>query len=154
MNDDLNSFAQLPSFWAGRPASVSREIYTSLCVKRPIASTPWPKATGSWSPGNPGVGGGRSGAINMVDVEGDPIYAMPKYLLVPPQLKFLAQQIYTSRLVNDFTIGVARPTDNPFRDRFEAVSSPFLSASGIAGSSASTFYLLADPSILPVISDN
>ena len=74
---------------------------------------------------------------------------MPAKLVVPPALKFLAEQIYTSTQLGSGSSG--SPTDNPFRGRFKVVSSPFLSLSGLAGSSATTWYLFADPAMLPAL---
>lgn len=84
-----------------------------------------------------------------LDADSEPIYAAPKILLVPPGLKFLAEQIFTSAaLVGGSTAG---PEDNPFRGRFQVESSPYLALAALSGSHASTWYLLADPENLPVI---
>jgi hypothetical protein len=51
----------------------------------------------------------------------------------------------------DFTAGPnkARPTDNPFKGRFEVLSSPYLQLTTTPGNSPSTWYLLANPTMLP-----
>jgi hypothetical protein len=50
----------------------------------------------------------------------------------------------------DFTAGPnkARPTDNPFKQRFEVVSSPYLQLPTYPGNSPTTWYLLAQPYLL------
>jgi hypothetical protein len=41
------------------------------------------------------------------------------------------------------------PSDNPYAGRFKVVTSPYLSLPTLPGNSSSTWYLLADPNILP-----
>lgn len=84
-----------------------------------------------------------------LDADSEPIYAAPKILLVPPGLKYLAQQIFTSAMLGSGSSG--SPTDNPFRGRFQVESSPYLALAALAGSHASTWYLLADPAMLPAV---
>lgn len=84
-----------------------------------------------------------------LDADSEPVYAAPRLLVVPPGLKYVAQQIYTSAALVGGASAV--PEDNPFRGRFEVKSSPYLALAALSGSSATTWYLLADPKMLPVI---
>jgi hypothetical protein len=150
VNDDLGSFTSAVA-QLGRRAriAVERALSTLLCEATDVFYT---VARGNRLVGPldiTGLGAAEGALLGMADGNGDPIYAMPKLLLVPSQLKFMAEHIYTSSLVNDYTPNVARPTDNPYRNRFQVVSTPFLSSAAISGSSPSTWYLLADPALIP-----
>jgi hypothetical protein len=150
INDDLNAFRSLPTQLAKKARiAAEKALYTALMEASDVFYT---TARGNRLTGAIGVtelGAAEAALLSMVDLNGDPIYATPRYLVVPPALKFFAEQIFTSTLVNDFTTGKARPTDNPFKGRFEVITSPFLSTAALAGSSASTWYLLANPMLLP-----
>jgi hypothetical protein len=152
VNDNLNAFLQLPAM-LGRKAAVA--IEKSLYLQIAGASdTFYSTAQGNRLVGALGItelGAAEAALANMADAWGDPIYAMAKFLLVPPALKYMADQIYTSALVDDFTPGpnTARPTDNPFRGRFEVLASPYLQLTTVPGNSPTTWHLLADPLILP-----
>lgn len=150
INDDLNSFRSLTAQLARRARiAVEKALYTLVCES---SDTFYTAARGNRITSN-GLGisalaAAEAAQYNMADVNADPIYATSRWLVVPPALKFLAEQIYTSERVNDLS-GGPKPTDNPFRGRFSVVSSPYLSSSTITGSSATTWYLLADPLMLP-----
>jgi len=83
---------------------------------------------------------------------GDPIYAMGSRLVVPPALKALADAIYVSEKI----VGSSeKPEANTMRGRAKPITSPFLQLStgsrALAGASASTWYLFADPAMLPFL---
>lgn len=151
INDDLNAFRSLTAQLSRKARiAVEKALYTVLCEGSDVFFTAGQgnKLTGSL--GITELGAAEAALMNMTDAGGDPIYAMPKLLLVPPALKFLADSIYTSAQVNETTTtNKMRPMDNPYRGRFQVVSSPYLSSSAITGSSATTWYLLADPMVLP-----
>jgi hypothetical protein len=152
VNDDLNAFRQLPQILARKARiAVEKALYLLVCE---ASDTFYTVAQGNRLVGAIGItelGAAEAALANMADAWGDPIYATPRFLLVPPALKYMADQIYTSALVDDFTPGPnkARPTDNPFRGRFEVLTSPYLQLGTVPGSSPTTWYLLADPLILP-----
>jgi hypothetical protein len=150
INDDLNAFRSLPAQIARKARiAVEKALYTVLMEGSDVFYT---VTRGNRLVGSLGItelGAAEAALLSMVDQNGDPIYATPRYLIVPPALKYLGDQIYTSALVNDFTSGKARPTDNPFKGRFEVVSSPFLSSASLTGNSASTWYLSANPQMIP-----
>lgn len=155
INDDLNAFRSLTAQLARRARiAAEKALYLLVCEASNVFYTPPPVPPGK---GNlltsnalsiVALAAAEAAQYAMTDVNGDPIYAISRFLLVPPQLKFLAEMIYTSRLVNDFS-GGPKPTDNPFVNRFIPVSSPYLSNPGIPGNSPTSWYLLADPLMLP-----
>lgn len=151
INDDLNAFRSLTAQLARRARiAVEKALYLLVAEASDVFYT---VGRGNRLTTTPlditGLGAAEAAVLGMVDANGDPIYAQPRFLLVPATLKFMAEQIWSSRLVNDFTTGKARPTDNPFMGRFEPIATPFLNASTIPGNSPTTWYLLADPLMLP-----
>lgn len=151
INDDLNSFRSLTAQLARRARiAVEKELYLVIAESADVFYT---AAQGNRLINTPlditGLGSAEAAMLGQTDKNGDPIYAQPRFVVVPSTLKFMAEQIWSSQLVNDFTTGKARPTDNPYRGRFEPISSPFLNSATIPGSSSTTWYLLADPLMLP-----
>jgi hypothetical protein len=152
INDDLNAFVSLITTLArkGRLA-VEKALYALVMES---ANSFYTSQRGNLNTGAAlsitSLGVAEAGLMNQKDANGDPIYAMARYLLVPPALKFLADSIFTSAVLNETTTAdKGRPSDNPFRGRFGVVSSPYLQLAALGGSSATTWYLLADPNVLP-----
>jgi hypothetical protein len=85
-----------------------------------------------------------------VDANGDPIYAAPRYLFVPPGLRSLADSFFLSELLQGATSSTrGQPATNIFRGRFEVATSPYLATASMPGFSPTTWYLLADPNMVP-----
>jgi hypothetical protein len=84
------------------------------------------------------------------DPDGLPLAAMPKILLVPTALRATAAELMTSSMVVTGS-DLVRPSANIWQGRFRVVSSPYMSNSSYTGYSATAWYLLADPSDIPVI---
>jgi len=152
VNDDLGAFRSLTAQLARKARlAVEKALYQKVME---ASDSFYATTKGNKLTANPlsidGLGKAEAAMFGMTDAGGDPIYATPWYLLVPPQLKPLADQIFVSR-----TLAVAgstdkkEPTDNPFRGRFPVVVSPYLASSAIPGYSSTTWYLLANPALLP-----
>jgi hypothetical protein len=151
INDDLNAFRSLPAQLARKARiAVEKALYLVVCEASDVFYT-----TGqgnrftSSSLGITSLGQAETALIGMADAYGDPIYAVPKYLIVPPALKFLADSIFTSAEMRNPAATQDRPTENPYRGRFTVVSSPYLQSPVVPGNSTSTWYLSADPTMLP-----
>lgn len=149
INDDLNSFRSLTAQLARRARiAVEKSLYLLVAEDTDVFYT---VARGNRLTGPLGItelGAAEGAMLAMKDINGDPIYAQPRFLVVPSTLKFMGEQIWTSQNVMDFTTNKSRPTDNPFRGRFEVINTPFLNAATIPGYSPTTWYLLADPLML------
>ncbi|MBI5725024.1 MAG: Mu-like prophage major head subunit gpT family protein [Planctomycetes bacterium] len=90
--------------------------------------------------------------MDMKDSDGKPIGIMPAVLLVPTALSAIATQLYKATELRDNTTGKgAYPTSNPHQGKYRVEVSRYLSSSAYAGNSDKAWYLLADPSDLPVI---
>jgi hypothetical protein len=88
--------------------------------------------------------------INQTDPDGNPVGLLPSILLVPPTKRATALQLMNSQLVVTGT-GSAMPSGNVWQGRFRVESSPYMENAGYTGYSSEAWYLLADPSQMPVI---
>lgn len=89
--------------------------------------------------------------LNQTDPDGKPLGIQPKILLVPNALSAVAKQLYNSMEIRDTTASTKFGTANPYAQAYKPVVSAYLSNSSITGYSSTGWYLLADPSDLPVI---
>lgn len=150
INDDLGAFMQLPRMM-GRRAAIARErALFELLLANP---------DNFFSAGNKNYISGADTALSIggltkaeqtmadqTDANGLPILVTPAILLVPTSLKVTAQQLMTETRVNETTAtGKPSPANNPHAGKWQPVASPFLNAMGLAGSSATAWYLLANP---------
>jgi hypothetical protein len=151
INDDLNAFRSLPAQLARKARiAVEKALYSVVCeASDSFYTTGQGNRFTSSSLGITQLGQAESALVSMADAYGDPIYAVPKFLIVPPTLKFLADSIFTSEQMRNPAATQDRPVENPYRGRFTVVSSPYLQSAAIPGSSTSTWYLSADPLMLP-----
>lgn len=86
--------------------------------------------------------------LNQTDPDGQPLAVTPRILLVPSSLLIAARRLINSEtLLTASDVGATNPWSNSFR----IVSSPYLSNTAITGNSTKKWYLLADPSDVPVI---
>jgi len=153
VNDDLNAMQSLYGT-LGRKARLAVEKALFSGVLMEAADVFYTAGQGNKLTATPlsvaGLGAAETAMLAMVDADGDPIYASPKILLTPPASKFLALQLYSSARVNEAaTAGSAQGVDNPYAGRFAVESSPFMPLATMTGASASDWYLLADPNVLP-----
>lgn len=89
--------------------------------------------------------------MNQTDPDGKPIGVMPKVLLVPTALSAIAAQLFKSLEMRDTTASIKFPVANPHAGKFPVLVSRYLGNSAYTGYSTTGWYLLADPSDLPVI---
>ena len=81
---------------------------------------------------------------------GRPLGVTPSILLVPTQLKVIAELLMKSTLLNE-SPSAPKPSMNPHTGKFRVVSSSYLSNNSFTGASGSAWYLLADPNRLPAL---
>jgi len=89
--------------------------------------------------------------LEQVDSDGKPIGIMPQVLLVPTALSAIATTLYKSLEIRDTTADTKYPIANPHQGKFRAEVSRYLANTQYTGASAKAWYLLANPSDLPVI---
>lgn len=150
INDDLGAFLQLPRL-IGRMSALrlQEEVYGLLLAN----------INSFFGVGNNNYFEGADSALSIgsltvaeqmfmdqVDSDGKPVAITPAILLVPTGLKVAANQLYTSLVVNETTTAnKPRPADNPHAGKFKPVASPYLNNAAISGSSATAWYLFANP---------
>jgi len=151
INDDLNAFRSLTQQLARKARlAVEKALYTVVMEASDVFYTTGRGNRLTGALGLTELAAAEAAMLAMADAGGDPIYAMPRYLLVPPGLKSMATSIFMSELLQGATSSTrGQPATNPFRGRFDVVSSPFLATASLTGYSATTWYLLADPNVLP-----
>ncbi len=89
--------------------------------------------------------------MNQVDGDGKPIGIMPSIMLVPTALSAIGTQLFKSMELRDTTASTKYPVSNPHQGKFRVEVSRYLSNASYTGNSAKAWYLLADPTDLPVI---
>jgi hypothetical protein len=89
--------------------------------------------------------------MDLVDSDGKPTGVMPSILLVPTALSAVGTQLYKSVEMRDTTANTKFPVANPHQGKFRIEVSRYLSNALYTGNSVKAWYLLADPSDLPVI---
>jgi phage major head subunit gpT-like protein len=84
--------------------------------------------------------------------EGRPLGIPAKFLLVPSSLKVAAEMLMKSLTLNETTsTNNPKPAINPHAGKYEVISTPYLSSAAFKGSSATAWYLFADPLRLPAL---
>jgi hypothetical protein len=89
--------------------------------------------------------------MNQVDGDGKPIGVMPAILLVPTALSAIGSQLFKSMELRDTTSNLKYPVSNPHQGKFRVEVSRYLSNAQYTGNSSKAWYLLAEPTDLPVI---
>lgn len=148
INDDLSVFADTSSALGRRAAETLNNDFSKTLLAN----------AGSFfhvSNENLGTGGGSalsfaglSAAITAMrkqtDSNDDVISVEPAYLLVPPELEFMAKQLIVSSNVDrDTSSNDQRPTGNPLANSLKVLVDARLSSSKFAGSSATAWYLFS-----------
>ena len=89
--------------------------------------------------------------LDQVDGDGKPIGMMPSIMLVPTALSAFGTQLYKSVELRDNTANAKTPIGNPHQGKFRVEVSRYLANSQYTGNSAKAWYLLSEPTDLPVI---
>lgn len=152
VNDDLGAFATMP-----------RQIGRGGAQK--LESEFWALVLGNvnafFAAGNgnyfDGAGSALAGAslaqavelmLKMTDDVGEPISAIPRWLVVPPELKAVGDDLFVSKTLNvgggSSTADDRLPGENSFFGRYEPLATPYLSNTNYTGFSSTAWYLFAD----------
>ena len=149
INDDLGLLDQIRKI-LGRQAALSlnKAVFTKWMA---TADSFWHANNGNLVTASPldflNLGAVSAVFEKMTDENGDPIVMTGAKLLVPSELRLTAERLYQSETLNETTTAnKPMATKNIFAGKFPVVSSPYLSNSAITGYSATTWYMVADPS--------
>ncbi len=153
INDDLGKFEEVPRLLGRGSATRLESLFWTLVLAN----------TGSFfGAGNNNYIDGADTALSitglaaavtalrqLVDSNGDPISILPKYLVVPPELEAVADQLFASTnvVVSEASTAstVTVPDSNPFKGKYQPQVSPYLSNANYSGYSATGWYLFGDP---------
>lgn len=89
---------------------------------------------------------------NQVDPAGNPLGIDAEVMLYPPDLQTAALELMNSQfIVQSSGATTKQPSDNIWKGRYKPVKARYLNKSAYTGYSATAWYLLANPAVLPVI---
>lgn len=160
LNDDLGALTRLPSQFG----SMSRRKIDDLVYTKLLANKLSDGATDLFSSGNKNYITGATTALSaeglrkaletfrkQTDSLGHAIGIEPRYLIVPPELEFIARQLINSSSLQHVGAATAadknNPTYNPFQGAYEIIVEPRLSNTTYSGASATAWYLACDPAV-------
>jgi len=156
VNDDMGAFADIPRLIGIGAGEAIADAVWSLLLSNP---------DGFFSAANKNYAEGADTVLSVdaltaaeilfgeqTKPNGRPLSVEPKTLLVPVALKTTAQQLMKSTELNETTTeNQATPGSNPHTNKFEVVSSAYLSNASFEGASSKAWYLFADPNRLPAL---
>lgn len=164
INDDLGALTRLP---AGFGAICRRKI-DDLAYGKLLANKLSDGTTSLFSSGNKNYITGATTVLSaeglrkgletfrkQTDAVGNAIGLEPRFLLVPPELEFMAKQLVNSTSLQHVGAATAadknNPTYNPFQGSFEVIVEPRLSNTNFAGYSDTAWYLACDAALADTI---
>ena len=154
INDDLGAITTVPRKLGRGSGTKINDVFWGIFLNNSAFFTAGNKnyLTGADTAlGIDGLTKAEVAFMDQVDADGKPIGIMPAVLLVPTALSAMATQLFKSLEIRDTTASTKYPIGNPHQGKFRAEVSRYLSNSYYTGYSSKAWYLLADPSDLPVI---
>jgi hypothetical protein len=149
INDDLSAFDDLRTrLGRGGARAFNNAFWTEFMAN----STFFTAARGNFIDGattnlgtdGVGLGLGVSAFRALLSADGKRIGGTPQILLVPPELEFIADQLFNGGSGESQTVA----NTNVFRGKYRVVVSPWLSDTDFTGNSTTAWYLLRSPAIL------
>ena len=152
INDDLGALAVLPQRIGRGAALKMNSVFWSTFVANTALFTTGNKNLVTSNPFGTGIDAltkAEQAFLDQVDPDGNPLALMPQFLLVPTGL-------YAQASVAMASAEVRNPSGkdligNPHAGKFQVLTTPYLSAAAIPGSSATSWYLLTAPADLAMI---
>ncbi len=158
INDDLSAFSSIPKmFGRGAALAVENAFWTLVLANTGsfFGTTNSNYLSGTTVGTNDsrldveGLSRAYSQMMKQVDPAGYPVNILPRFVLVPPELKATADSLYRSlNVVAAPTAASGPPTiasANPFLGLGEPIVSPYLSNSSYSGYSTTGWYLFGAP---------
>jgi phage major head subunit gpT-like protein/phage head maturation protease len=159
INDDLGALTDVPMrLGRGGALKVNDVFWTKFMNNSSFFTTARGNAiegatvgTNDSRLGIEGLTRAETAFYNLTDADSKPLGLTAQILLVPNALNVLASQLMNSTEVRDTTANTAIGTANPHAGKYRVVRSSYLSNSAYTGNSTTAWYILANPSELPVI---
>lgn len=147
INDDLNAFAKIPALLGQDAAIAFNEIFwKEFLDNADFFSAANGNLVSSCAFSLENLGNAVSAFRGIKDKGGRRIGGQPAIVLVPTGLEAKAANIYHSTELRETVSNKVFGTSNPYVGKFKPVCSPYLDDTDIANYSATSWYLLADPS--------
>jgi hypothetical protein len=154
INDDLGAITTVPrKLGRGSGLKINDVFWTTFLNNAAFFTA----GAGNFISGVPtalgidGLTAGEVAFLDQVDGDGKPVGVMPAILLVPTALAVTGSQLYKSLELRDNTANAKVPVANPHQGKFRVEVSRYLGNAKYPGFSAKAWYLLAEPTDLPVI---
>jgi phage major head subunit gpT-like protein/phage head maturation protease len=159
INDDLGALSVIPQrIGRGAALKLNDVFWTAFMNNSSFFTTARGNAiegatvgTNDSRLGIEGLTRAETAFYNLTDADSKPLGLTAQILLVPNALNVLAAQLMNSTEVRDTTANTAIGTANPHAGKYRIVRSSYLSNSAYTGNSTTAWYILANPSELPVI---
>lgn len=149
VNDDLGAFQDILRMLARKLRLAVERRLCSLIMES--TDNFYTSARGNRLTTNPlsldNISKAVAAMFRLKDDDGNPLYLRPTMLVIPPSLEAFARQLVESQTLTGGTNTV--PVVNPWSGAFRVLSSPFFEDASIPGSSATTWYMVANPEIVP-----
>jgi hypothetical protein len=162
INDDLGAFLKIPTMIGVRAAKMIDRLFFTRLLSNPTmedtvalfhtATHRNYRANADTALSATSLQFGISKILLQYDADGQPLDLSPRFLVVPPELKWTAIELTKSQLMittGGDTIGGAvttKPALNALSlDGLEVLTPPYLSNSAYSGYSAVAWYLFCDP---------
>lgn len=148
INDDLGKFEEVPRLLGRGAATKLEQLFWTLVLANTdnffhADNVNFIDGANS-ALGITGLGAAVEALRKLVDANGDPISVTPKFLVVPPELEAVADQLFASTNIV-YGGDTAVPDSNPFKGKYQPQVSAYLSNSNYTGYSATAWYLFGDP---------
>jgi hypothetical protein len=149
INDDLSAFDELRTrLGRGAARKFNNVFWTAFMANSSFFTT----ARGNYiegattNLGTDGVGltAGVKKFRQLESADGKRIGGTPQILMVPPELEFIADQLFSGGSPESQTAA----NTNPFRGKYRTVVVPWLSDTDFTGNSTTAWYLFRNPGIL------
>lgn len=157
INDDLGALTRAATMLAQKAVIAREKALFSLINGTGNGSSFFTVANGNYFDGASSALSADSLAVavqkfrDQVDPSGLPLLIEPRILLVPSSLEIAAKRLMSAQTYIAVGAGSSRaiePGENIWRGAFNVAVSPYLNNSTIGGS-ATAWYLIADPAVLP-----
>jgi len=157
INDDLGALTRAATMLAQKAVVAREKALFSLINGTGSGSSFFTTANGNYFDGASSALSADSLAVavqkfrDQTDPSGLPLLIEPRILLVPSSLEITAKRLMSAQTYIAVGTGSSRaiePGENIWRGAFNVAVSPYLNNSTIGGS-ATAWYLIADPAVLP-----
>ena len=155
INDDLGAITTVPRKLGRGSGLKINDVFWTIFLNNSAFFTAGANnylAGAGTALGVDGLTAGEVAFLDQKDSDGKPIGIMPSIVLVPTALSAIGTQLYKATEIRDTTANKgAYPTNNPHQNKYRVEVSRYLANAKFPGYSPKAWYLLADPTDLPVI---